>query len=160
MTSTESTALAAVYQDALNLLARAGGPLRRLRVQAGDTLVELEWPDAGTPLAVAATGNGTLVDAAPAVPDGRFEIRSPMVGTFYHAPQPGSPVFARVGDVVEAGQPVGIVEAMKLMNLIETDRRGRVVDIPVPDGTAVEFDQCLVVLALELDDASTEQAGK
>jgi acetyl-CoA carboxylase biotin carboxyl carrier protein len=68
------------------------------------------------------------------------------VGTFYRAPEPGSAPFVEVGDVVAWGQQLAIIEAMKLMNAIEADCDGRVVEIPVADGSPVEFDQPLVLI--------------
>ena len=73
-------------------------------------------------------------------------IKSPMVGTFYSAPSPGSPAFAAVGQHVKVGDVICIVEAMKMMNQIETDRAGVVEAILVEDGQPVEFDQPLVTI--------------
>ena len=77
------------------------------------------------------------------VPSNRNEIKSPMVGTFYRAPSPDSPPFIEVGDVVEVGQVVCIVEAMKLMNEIKSEIKGRVTEIPVDNAQPVEFGQAL-----------------
>ena len=71
------------------------------------------------------------------------EIKSPMVGTFYRAPSPESPAFTDVGQIVEVGQVVCIVEAMKLMNEIKSEIRGKVVEIPVDNAQPVEFGQAL-----------------
>lgn len=68
-------------------------------------------------------------------------IRAPMVGTFYRAPSPNSPPYVEVGDMVKPGQVVCLIEAMKLMNEIESDVAGRVVEVLVENGTPVEFDQ-------------------
>lgn len=73
----------------------------------------------------------------------RKEIKSPMVGTFYRAPSPEASPFVEVGDVVEVGQVVCIVEAMKLMNEIKSEVKGKVVDIPVDNAQPVEFSQTL-----------------
>jgi len=70
-------------------------------------------------------------------------VRSPMVGTFYRSPSPTSPVFVEVGDTVKVGDIVCIVEAMKMMNQIETDKAGTIEAILVQDGEPVEFDQPL-----------------
>ena len=78
-----------------------------------------------------------------ATPSNRNEIKSPMVGTFYRAPSPDSPSFIEVGDVVEVGQVVCIVEAMKLMNEIKSEIKGRVTEIPVDNAQPVEFGQAL-----------------
>ncbi len=71
-------------------------------------------------------------------------ITSPMVGAFYAAPSPGSEPYVRVGDTVKAGQVVCIVEAMKLMNEIESEVSGKVVQICVEDGQSVEYGQVLM----------------
>src|SRR5690554_6766594 len=73
-------------------------------------------------------------------------IKSPMVGTFYRAPSPGSPAFVEVGQHVKAGDVICIVEAMKMMNQIEADKSGVVEAILVDDGEPVEFDQPLVTI--------------
>ncbi len=74
----------------------------------------------------------------------RTPIVSPMVGSFYAAPAPGEKPFVRVGDNVAAGQVVCIVEAMKLMNEIEAEVSGKVVEICVEDGQSVEYGQVLM----------------
>ncbi|GHC25482.1 acetyl-CoA carboxylase biotin carboxyl carrier protein [Aidingimonas halophila] len=84
-------------------------------------------------------------DSVPAQPEGH-SVGSPMVGTFYRAPAPGSKPFVEVGQSVKKGEPVCIVEAMKMMNQIEADRDGVVEAILVEDGEPVEFDQPLVML--------------
>lgn len=71
-------------------------------------------------------------------------ITSPMVGAFYAAPAPGAKPFVKVGDVVSAGQVVCIVEAMKLMNEIETEVSGKITQICVEDGQSVEYGQVLM----------------
>ncbi len=71
-------------------------------------------------------------------------IVSPMVGAFYAAPAPGAKPFVKVGDVVSAGQVVCIVEAMKLMNEIEAEVSGKIVEICVEDGQSVEYGQVLM----------------
>lgn len=71
-------------------------------------------------------------------------IKSPMVGAFYKAPAPGAKPFVKVGDVVSAGQVVCIVEAMKLMNEIESEVSGKITQICVEDGQSVEYGQVLM----------------
>ena len=72
------------------------------------------------------------------------DITAPMVGTFYRAPAPGEPSFIEVGNRVNVGQPVCILEAMKLMNELESEVSGEVVEILVDNGTPVEFGQVLM----------------
>ena len=73
-------------------------------------------------------------------------ISSPMVGTYYSAPSPSAKPFVTVGQHVNKGDTVGIIEAMKIMNQIEADLSGTVVEILVKDGEAVEFGQALIVI--------------
>ncbi|MFT5117896.1 MAG: acetyl-CoA carboxylase biotin carboxyl carrier protein [Kiritimatiellia bacterium] len=73
-------------------------------------------------------------------------VKSPMVGTFYRSPSPGSPVFIEVGQHVKAGDVICIIEAMKMMNQIEADKTGVIEAILVDDGEPVEFDQPLVTI--------------
>ena len=74
---------------------------------------------------------------------GSKTITSPIVGTFYRRPAPDKDPYVKVGDVIDAGQIVCIVEAMKMMNQIESDTEGTISDILVKDGDPVEFDQPL-----------------
>ncbi|KPF42156.1 acetyl-CoA carboxylase biotin carboxyl carrier protein subunit, partial [beta proteobacterium AAP51] len=83
--------------------------------------------------------------AAPAAPEGKV-IKSPMVGTFYRAASPGAKAFAELGDHVKVGQPVCIIEAMKIMNEIEADCEGKVLRILCENGQAVEFGQPLFIV--------------
>ena len=71
------------------------------------------------------------------------EIKSPMVGTFYRAPSPETPPFVEVGQTVEVGQVVCIVEAMKLMNEIKSEVKGKILEAPVDNAQPVEFGQTL-----------------
>ena len=80
---------------------------------------------------------------APKVEEELHILKSPIVGTFYETPSPGAAPFVQVGDSVEAGQVVCIIEAMKLMNEIEADVAGRIGDVLVQNGEAVEFGQPL-----------------
>jgi len=82
--------------------------------------------------------------AAPA--DQQHEIRSPIVGTFYRSPAPEAAPFVQVGSVVEPGAVLCIVEAMKLMNEIESDVSGKIVKILVENGQPVEYDQTLFLV--------------
>jgi acetyl-CoA carboxylase biotin carboxyl carrier protein len=83
---------------------------------------------------------------APAVESG-FVARSPMVGTFYRAPNPESPNFVNIGDTVKVGQTLCIIEAMKLLNEIESEKDGVIKEILCENGQGVEFDQPLFVIA-------------
>ncbi len=82
----------------------------------------------------------------PAVEEGLHSVRSPIVGTFYEAPSPGAPPFAKPGDFVEVGQVLCIVEAMKLMNEIESDVAGEIVKTLVTNGQPIEYGQELFLI--------------
>jgi acetyl-CoA carboxylase biotin carboxyl carrier protein len=140
----------AVWEEARDLIKRLeGSTVQRFSVEAGDTKIEIER---GMPAGVVA---GPAPAAAMAMPaeeagapelDGRHPIKAPLVGTFYRASGPGAPPFVNEGDVVEVGQTVGIVEAMKLMNQVLADQSGKVAEIIVEDGSWVEFEQVLLYL--------------
>ncbi len=94
------------------------------------------------PVAAAAPAAAAPAPAPAAAPAGRM-VKSPMVGTFYRAAKPGSPPFASVGDKVSVGQPLCIIEAMKLMNELESDVAGVIEEILVENGQPVQFGQAL-----------------
>ena len=90
-----------------------------------------------------------LVSRAEPEMDGFHAVRSPLVGTFYRAPAPGEEPYVQVGDTVKAGQPLCIVEAMKLMNEIPSDVSGQVVEVLADNADGVEYDQPLFRLRPE-----------
>ncbi len=127
--------------SAVRLANAIPGSLQRLSLRAGDLAVDVEF------------GVGAALPAAavPALPEGPEEpvgvvVRSPLVGTYFAAPAPDADPFIRVGDQVEKGQQLAIVEAMKLMNVIPAPCAGRVLEIAVGDGDGVEYDQLLLTL--------------
>jgi len=85
-------------------------------------------------------------EVSPQAEEGLHMVRSPIVGTFYEAPSPGAPPFAKPGDMVEVGQVLCIVEAMKLMNEIESDVAGEVVKKLVANGQPIEYGQELFAI--------------
>lgn len=87
--------------------------------------------------------NAAQAAAPVAPPSNLLEINSPMVGTFYRSPSPEASPFVEVGSVIEIGQVVCIVEAMKLMNEIKSEVKGRVKEISVENGDPLEFGQVL-----------------
>ena len=99
---------------------------------------------------VSSGSNHTSLDSTPApleVPEeSGSSIKSPIVGTFYRKPAPDKPPFVEIGDRVEAGDVVCIVEAMKMMNEIKSEFTGTVTAIKVEDGEPVEFDQQLIIV--------------
>ncbi len=153
--------LDALSRHARALAASLPGGLSRLTVTAGDHRVEAEWhagdaapgayaaPAAAPAAASAAASAAGTVAAAEPEPAERFAghvVAAPLVGTFYRSPEPGAPPFVSEGDVVEVGQELAIVEAMKIMNRIEADHAGRVVKILPSDGELVEFGQELMLI--------------
>jgi acetyl-CoA carboxylase biotin carboxyl carrier protein len=99
--------------------------------------------------AVASSGAHTPPPAAAAPPEAEEDlhiVKSPIVGTFYESPSPGSPPFVKPGDTVELGQLVCIIEAMKLMNEIESDISGEVVKRLVANSQPVEYGQPLFAI--------------
>jgi len=131
--------------------------INEIEIKEGEESVRISrGPAAGTPIQmaaapaplVAAAAAPVAATAAPAAAalSGHL-IKSPMVGTFYHAPSPSSPAFVQVGQSVKVGDVVCIVEAMKMMNQIEADKSGVIESILVEDGQPVEFDQPLFVIA-------------
>ena len=95
--------------------------------------------------AAAATPAAAPAAAAEELPEAKV-IKSPMVGTFYRSASPGAKAFVDVGSTVKAGEPVCIIEAMKIMNEIEADLGGTIARILCENGQAVEFGQPLFVL--------------
>jgi acetyl-CoA carboxylase biotin carboxyl carrier protein len=94
---------------------------------------------------VAVSPVASVVPEAAAEPEGRT-IKSPMVGTFYRSASPGAKAFVEVGDPIKEGEPVCIIEAMKIMNEIESDTSGKIVRILCENGQAVEFGQPLFIV--------------
>ena len=100
---------------------------------------------APVPVAAAAPAAAPEVAAAPPEPVGHT-VKSPMVGTFYRSANPGGKPFAELGASIKEGEPICIIEAMKIMNEIEADRSGTVTRILCENGQAVEFGQALFVI--------------
>ena len=102
-------------------------------------------PQAAPMAAPVAAAPVVAANAAPALPEGHL-VKSPMVGTFYRSNAPGAPAFADIGTSVKKGQPVCIIEAMKLMNEIEADADGVIKAILVENGDPVEYGEPLFVI--------------
>ncbi|MEU7849555.1 biotin/lipoyl-containing protein [Micromonospora parva] len=137
--------LDAAVRSLARLIGSTPGPVRRARLQHGDLVVEVEWPD-----------GAAVVAAAPATPPveadaGLHYVCAPMVATLYLAPSPGADPFVREGDQVVPGQQVAILEAMKMMIPVEADRAGEVVKVLVPNATPVEYGERLIALAVSED---------
>jgi len=104
-------------------------------------------PAAAAPVAAApaAAPAAAAAEAAPAAPAGHA-VKSPMVGTFYRSASPGAAPFVQIGSVVKEGETLCIVEAMKILNEIESDKSGTVTQILCENGQAVEYGQPLFVI--------------
>lgn len=140
-----------VWEEARDLVQRLeGSTVRRFSVQAGETKIEIERTASGVAGGPAAAPTAAAAPAAAdggdAELDGRHPIVAPLVGTFYRASAPGAKPFVEEGDVVDEGQTVAIVEAMKLMNQVKADQAGKVSQILCSDGDWVEFEQPLILL--------------
>jgi acetyl-CoA carboxylase biotin carboxyl carrier protein len=146
--------LSAVRRTAADLLANSPVPPTTLNVRAGDVAVEMGW----------ATGEAVAqIPAAPAPTPAQVQapagetVKATTVGVFYRSPSPGAPVFVSEGDEISPGQQVAIIEAMKLMLPVEADKGGRIAEVLVTDGEAVEYGQPLFRLAAAGEDL--EQAA-
>ena len=98
------------------------------------------------PIAPMATAGEAAPAASAASAASYTPLKSPMIGTFYRSSGPDAPMFAQVGDVVEKGQVICIIEAMKLFNEIEAEQGGRIVKVLVENATPVEYDQPLFLI--------------
>lgn len=126
----------------------AARPPQRVSVRLGAASVEVEWTADGAD--VAATAAGVSPNAATEEPDPLAQaVLAPLVGTAYRAPEPGARPFVEVGDRVSSGQQVAIVEAMKLMNRVDAEITGTVVDVLVGDAEPVEYGQALILILPE-----------
>ncbi|TVT39680.1 acetyl-CoA carboxylase biotin carboxyl carrier protein [Hymenobacter setariae] len=101
-------------------------------------------PAALAPTQAASTPTPAASPAAPAA--NHTPLKSPMIGTFYRSSGPDAPAFVQVGDTVEKGQVICIIEAMKLFNEIEAEQSGRIVKVLVENATPVEYDQPLFLI--------------
>ena len=119
--------------------------LSRNRRVEGATTVALQAPAGSAPVTAPAL---TAPAAAPvpesAADDGLHSVTSPMVGTFYRSPSPEAESFVNIGDHVKTGQTICIIEAMKIMNEIEADVDGEVVEADIENGSPVEYGQVLL----------------
>lgn len=145
----------------IELLEESG--IDELEIHEGEESVRISRysqhaPVAAAPVSYAAPVAAPAAAAAPAeapaasqpAPEAELsghQVKSPMVGTFYTAPSPSSPVFAEVGQQVKAGDVLCIVEAMKMMNQIKADKAGTIEAILVENGQPVEYDQPLFTIA-------------
>ncbi len=136
-----------------------GNDVEELEVVEGERRVRIKrrslpgrvLPPAMNPASATATSGASAVSSvAPAVgaedAAGLMPVESPMVGTFYRAPAPGADPYVKEGDLVQKGTVICIIEAMKLMNEIEAEVKGRIARILVENGQPVEFGQTLFLI--------------
>lgn len=129
-----------------------------IEITDGEEKVRISRQAAAAPVIMAAPGmqpmaygapapsaSGPSAAAPPAEPKGH-SLKSPMVGTFYRAPSPGAPAFVEIGQAVTKGQTLCVIEAMKLLNEIESDVSGTIKAILVENGQPVEYGQPLFVI--------------
>lgn len=118
------------------------------QLQAPVVPVAPAMPAAAATLPATAPAPSETAAPAAAAPeaDNITQVTAPMVGTFYRAPAPDAEPYVKVGDIVEVGQPLCIIEAMKLMNEIEAETRGRIKEILVENAEPVEYGQPLFVI--------------
>lgn len=143
-------AMAVLHRSVLGVAQSAARTPNRISVRFGCASIEVEWPDPTAPAGVLPAAGPVVAETVASVGEAPSVaghlLRAPLVGTFYHCPEPGAKPFVQVGDIIEPGQQIGIVEAMKLMNPIVADAAGRVVEVLVGDGRPVEYDEPLLLL--------------
>jgi len=131
-----------------DIVRKLPGPLRRVRVQADGCVVEVEWGDDIMPDTLVAPAAPRVVteskDTEPEDPGA--SVTAPVVGTFYLRSSPEAAPFVEVGDVVEEGRQVGLIETMKLFTPVTADRAGRITAVCAADGEMVEYGQRLFAL--------------
>ena len=129
-------------------ITEADGKVRIVKADPAAAVIQHNYVPA--PQMMAGQPAPVALAAAPVVPEVPVEtghiVKSPMVGTFYRAASPGAKAFADVGMAIKEGEPICIIEAMKIMNEIEADKSGTITRILCENGQAVEFGQPLFVI--------------
>lgn len=144
----EGYELRKLCQEIMDLVRDLPGPLSKVSARVEDSTLEVTWwrPAVGSPEAQAPAMVAPRAQMPVVAPDPE-EVKTvvaPLVGTCYRAPEPHARPFVEPGDEVVPGQPVAIIESMKLMNQIESEWAGVVAEICVENGTAVEYGQPLI----------------
>ena len=147
---TEASTVQLVVKETKDLIkALEGTSTRRVKVHVAGMDIEVERQEitmvAGAPM-THALGGPAAGAGAPAAAPGLMPVVAPLVGVFYRAGSPGAKPFVDVGDTVERGQKIGIVEAMKMMNEVTSDFRGTVAEILVGNGETVQYEQTLMLI--------------
>jgi acetyl-CoA carboxylase biotin carboxyl carrier protein len=146
--SEQYAAMRLLREEIGNLIKTVPGPVASVSLRLGECTLEVSWahPQPAAPDQPAAPRQVLAVSEPEEDPldPSLHSVNAPLVGTFYVAPEPGAPAFVQVGDRISAGQTVGIVEAMKIMNPVKADRAGEVVEVVAANADPVEYDQVLV----------------
>lgn len=147
--SAASDNLIGTVRELISMMGKGG--ISELDLSTGDISIRLRGQANAT--ATSAVNSSLAAPGAPdtAVADEGHVVTSPMIGTYYSAPSPGESPFVHVGDEVEVGQVVGIVEAMKIMNEIISDRAGVVIEVLVENAQPVEYGSPLIRLENQTD---------
>ena len=148
----EPASVQLAFKEAKDLIrSLEGTATSRVNIRAGGLQIEIERGGgvvvaaSTAPMAAPAAAPAGAA-AAPAAEPGVMAVVAPIVGVFYRSGSPGAKEFVEVGDTVERGQTVCILEAMKVMNQVTTDYRGVVKEILVENGEAVQFEQKLMLI--------------
>ncbi len=118
--------------------------LSELEIRIGDERVAVRRPDPGA--AAVVPSPAPIAAPSPAPPPSGTPVTSPLAGTYYGSPRPGADPFVRMGIQVSAGDPIGLVEAMKVFNEITTDHSGEVVAVLVENGDTIAAGQPLIIV--------------
>lgn len=128
----------------------------KVRIVKGSQSVVHSYAQAPAPVVAGAPAAPVVQPAAPAAVPAEapapevsdlHTVKSPMVGTFYRSSSPGAKAFVEVGDMVKEGDTICIIEAMKILNEIEADKSGKVIQVLCENGQAVEYGQALLTIA-------------
>jgi len=147
--ASENDVMQQVFKETKDLIrAMEGTATTRVAIGMGEYSIEVErdgsaFTTSVVPMAAPAASAG---GAAPASAPGTMAVVAPIIGVFYRSGSPGAKPFVEVGDTVERGQVIGIVEAMKVMNEVQCDYRGVVDEILVENGEAVQYEQRLMTI--------------
>ena len=118
----------------------------KVRIVKTEPAAPVQMHYAPAPPMMVAAATPAIAEPAAAPVEVGHAVKSPMVGTFYRSANPGAKPFAEIGDAIKEGDPICIIEAMKIMNEIEADKSGTVTRILCENGQAVEFGQPLFII--------------
>jgi acetyl-CoA carboxylase biotin carboxyl carrier protein len=146
---TSTNELIGAVRELISLMGKGG--ISELDLTSGGVSIRLRGAQGvASPVAVASPSNGAAPLSEPPVDEGHI-VTAPMIGTYYASPAPGEDPFVQIGDEIEVGQVIGIIEAMKIMNEIVADSAGVVAAILVENAQAVEYGSPLVRLTEQTD---------